>query len=66
MNKKSNLLLCFVKLLLYFCTEFPEFRCENALCVAGCYHRDIAAIRDVKIMANLHYVCQGLTLFKLF
>ena len=43
MNKKSNLLLGFVKLLLYFCTEFPEFRCENALCVAGCYHCDIAA-----------------------
>ena len=43
MNKKSNLLLGFVKLLLYFCTEFPEFCCENALCVAGCYHHNIAA-----------------------
>ena len=41
MNKKSNLLLGFVKLLLYFCTEFPEFCCKNMLCVAGCYRRDI-------------------------
>ena len=40
-NKKNNLLLGFVKLLLYFCTEFPEFRHENTLCVAGCYHCDI-------------------------
>ena len=30
-------------MLLYFCTEFPEIRRENALCVAGCYRRDIAA-----------------------
>ena len=43
MNKKSNLLLGFVKLLLYFCTEFPEFHRENVLCVAGCYPRDIVA-----------------------
>ena len=43
MNKKSNLLLGFVKLLLHFCTEFPEFCCKNALCVAGCYRCDIAA-----------------------
>ena len=40
--KKNNLLLGFVKLLLYFCTEFPEFCHENVQCVAGCYHRDIA------------------------
>ena len=30
-------------MLLYFCTEFPEIRRENALCVAGCYRHDIAA-----------------------
>ena len=43
-NKKSNLLFGFVKiLLLYFGTEFPEFRCKNMLCVAGCYRCNIAA-----------------------
>ena len=30
-------------MLLYFCTEFPEIRRENVLCVAGCYRHDIAA-----------------------
>ena len=39
----SNLLLAFVKLLLYFCTEFPESCHENMLCVAGCYRRNIVA-----------------------
>ena len=38
---------------------FPEFCHKNMLCVAGCCHHDIAANLQVKIAANLHYVCQG-------
>ena len=42
-----------------FVQSFPEFRCKNALCVAGCIFVISRQICNVKTMANLLYVCQG-------
>ena len=46
-TKVSVYLLLAISSLLFVCfstfAQSPEIRCENALCVAGCYRRDIAA-----------------------
>ena len=59
MNKKSNLLLGFVKLLLYFCTESWISRTKTCYVWQGVIVAISRRIRDVKIAANSRYVCQG-------